>query len=132
MTDFTAALVARLFADAGIAQQVADRIHWVTAPAGTLLPYILLTVVSDLDAGDLKGCPAGHDARVQIDSFAPTYGGARGLAGLVKTALRAPAEVDGVKFGRALFDGPRDLGEDGPTDWIYRASMDCALWHQPL
>ena len=132
MADLSQALVTRLLADTGLAAAVDDRIHWSIVPQDTPLPYIRLQVVSDHEDTDIKGRPLPHDARVQMDCFAMSYGETRMLAKLVKAALREPAQVAGVQFGRAQFAGPRDGGEDGDGSWVHRASLDCALWHQVI
>lgn len=131
--DWAGALRARLTGDAGVAAVVGSAVFWAFVKQGTALPYIRLQVISDVRDEHLKGYDGARRTRVQCDCFADKHLAAQELAEAVIAALAAPADQDGVRFGRTSAEGPRDLGEDVEgTGFIHRASVDLLVEHMAL
>lgn len=128
MADFATALRARLLADAEVSGTT-TRVHWGIVPQGAALPYIRLQTISDPRPQHLGGYDGARSTRVQADCFAASYGAARGLAEDVIAAVAVPATVGGVQFGRVKAEGPRDLGEDTASGFVFRASVDLLVEH---
>lgn len=123
------ALLERLKADAGVAAIAATRVHWQRRPQGEDLPAVVLTVIGEDRPQHLGGFEDMATSRVQASCFAEHYGEARHLAEAVIAAVAPPATVvdaeDGdILFWRAGADGPRDLGDQTDTGFIYHAAVD--------
>ena len=128
--DFQTAVRARLIADDAVAAIVATRVYWVERAKGSALPAITLQVISDPRPAHLKGLDGARGTRVQLDSWALSYGAALTLARAAIAALIEPATESGKRFGNARVDGQRDLSEtvaDGTL--VHRQSVDLIIWH---
>lgn len=103
--------------------------HWGGAPQGTLRPYIVLRLVSELRETTGDGHRPGLvRSRVQADCYGETY--YHGLA----IARRLITAVEGRRVGRfqrIAIDGVRDLsGIDAPgTGAAHRRSVDLLIHH---
>jgi hypothetical protein len=122
--DFQEALRARLLEPA----HAAGRIHWVDRPQASTLPAITLQTVTDGRPQTMDGFQGSRPTTVQIDIWGNTYAEVKGITESVIATL-APAEVsNGIKFSRGFFTAVRDLGEQGDTKFIHRASVDFTVW----
>jgi len=84
-------LIAHLLADAGVSALVGTRIYPSLASQNAAAPYVVLRRVSTVGKRGTGG-PAGLDrARIQIESYADTYGEAKSLAVAIRTALDGTA-----------------------------------------
>jgi hypothetical protein len=128
--DMQGALRARLLANTEVAAMVSRRIEWLLRPQGQALPAITLTTVSDDRPDTMKGFAAMRSTRVQVDCWAQEYATARALAEAVIVAAALPAASNGIRFGRAGVEGPRDLTEETTPGTIARATLDLIVWHQ--
>ncbi|WP_288413847.1 DUF3168 domain-containing protein [uncultured Novosphingobium sp.] len=126
MADFQAAMIQRLLADGAVQAIVGSKANWVVTGQSVAPPYLRLQDIGGLLSQHLKGYDGMQVARVQADCFGVTHRQSNQLAVAVITAIAAPTQVEGVKFGRGRADGrPRDLGEDVPgKGFIHRASVD--------
>lgn len=125
MPDMQTALRTRIVAAVGH-----NRVYWVKVPQGAVLPYVRLQTVSDPPELDLDGETEARETRVQADCFGADYATARAQTKAIKDDATAPATVGGVIFGRTVVEGPRDLGEDIATTFIFQLSMDLLIWHR--
>ena len=131
MADFATGLRARLIAAAGVTAIVGQKVYWGITPQGTVLPYVRLNTISDPRPEHLQGYDGSRITRVQADCFAGSYATARALAEAVIAAVADPATVGTVRFGRTKAEGPRDLGEDTASGFVFRASVDLLVEHKP-
>lgn len=108
---------------AGLPAVPSDRINWGEHPQFGGRPYITMHLISVTQGHHMQGPEALEQSRVQVDCYAPTFGGARGMAVAVKTALDFRS---GGGFLGILFDGMRQTRESGDNagEAIYRASLD--------
>lgn len=138
MSDFFAALRARIVADAGVAAIVGTRVYPVIVPQDAASPWVRMQVISDPRRGHLKGDNAMRRSRVQIDCMARKADGeggharSRTLAFAIIAALQGPADVAGVRFGLIEAEGPEDLGEDTAGGFVFRARVDLLVAHRTI
>lgn len=121
------ALIARAKADTATTEIFGTRIFWQVRPQkapGNGYPALVLQVISGERTQHLDGFDDMATARVQLSSFAKTYGKARTGAEAAIAALVPEAEVGGIVFWRASAEEPRDLGEQTETDFIFHAAAD--------
>lgn len=126
--DMQAALRARLLAAAPVTSLVAQRVYWVDRPQAAALPAVTLQTISDERPQHLKGFQALRSTRVQLDVWGDTYSQCRAIAEAAIAALVPEHRGNGIRFDRALVDGPRDLGEQTDTKFIHRTSIDLIVW----
>lgn len=135
--DFYGGVTARLLTDPAVSGIADQRVNWGLRPQGEPLPAVTLQVVSDPRPAHLKGFDGARATRLQCDCWAETLTQALALARAVIAALKDPATVSGKKFGNALVDGQRDLGETvgsgsdarASGTFIHRQSVDLIIWH---
>ncbi|KKW93872.1 tail completion protein gp17 [Sphingobium chungbukense] len=136
--DFYGGVTTRLLTDPAVSCIVDQRVNWGLRPQGELLPAVTLQVVSDPRPVHLKGFDGARATRLQCDCWAETMMQALALARAVIAVLKNPATVSGKKFGNALVDGQRDLGEtvgsggdaQSSGTFIHRQSVDFIVWHR--
>lgn len=101
-----------------------DRVNWGTHPQAAGYPGIVLNVVGDREDIHMNGPDGLSSARVQIDCYDMSNGGAKSLADRMRAAL------NGYRGG--LFQGVflesvrdmRDMSRSGLTDQPFRTSLD--------
>ena len=135
--NFHEGVTARLLDSAPVTAIVDRRINWGIRPQGEPLPAVTLQVVSDPRPAHLKGYDGARRTRLQTDCWAETLAQALALAAAVISTLKEPVTVGDKKFGNALVDAQRDLGETvgGGTGsqssgtFIHRQSVELSIWH---
>lgn len=135
--NFHEGVTARLLASAPVTSIVNERINWGQRPQGEPFPGVTLQVVSAPRPAHLKGYDGARRTRLQADCWADTLAQALALAAAVIGTLKEPATVGDKKFGNALVDAQRDLGETvgGGTGsqtsgtFIHRQSVELSIWH---
>lgn len=131
------ALRAHLLADAGIAALVAARIYPLRLPQKAVMPAIVLTRVSGLRFGHLRGAGSLARPRFQVDAWATTHDGATTLGslcrvrldGFVGTWTDAESPATAVKVS-VHFETEQDLFEEEIQGGLCRHSADYFLFHQ--
>ena len=121
------ALIAKLLADVGVAALVSTRVYVGARPQASLLPAIVVNVVSAIPSYSDDGEDGIEDARVQIDCWGETYSSAKLVSRAVKTALSAfDGIVSGITFRFISLDLEHDLRESGAdtADFPFRTSLD--------
>ena len=114
---------------AGLSGMTVDRINWGESPQEITTDYIVLHLVSFQEGRTQQGPDGLEISRVQIDCYARSLGGARGMArsvqraldfyrgggflGIFLDALRLPREDPTHR------EGGRDAGQP-----LYHASLD--------
>lgn len=116
-------LRARLLASGPVTAICSDRVNWGAHPQGQPLPALVLAIVSDARGLTYSGPDGLHQARVQIDAYAPGYMAAKSLARAVRAALEG---YRGGGFRGVFLDTVRDGREGGTNeaDRPFRISMD--------
>lgn len=138
MSDFFAALRARILADPDVAALVGTRVYPVIVPQDAISPYVRMQVISDPRPMHLKGYQAMRQSRVQVDCMARQADGtgghakSRAVALAIIAAMDGPADVDGVRFGLTEAQGPFDEGEDTAKGFFHRARMDLLVAHRVI
>ncbi len=132
-----AALRAHLLADASIAALVVARIYPLRLPQKALMPAIVLTRISGLRFGHLRGAGSLARPRYQVDSWAQTHDGATTLGSLCRQRLdgftgtwtddESPATAVQVAVH---FETEMDLFEADINGGVCRHSADYFLFHQ--
>lgn len=104
---------------------VSGRINWGQTE-GVAYPRVILTVIGDNGGHNLGGPDGLSVARVQVDCYAATYGGAKALGRAVRAALDG---YIGNVFQGVFHAGSRDTREGGSNeaDRPYRSSLDFVL-----
>jgi len=115
-----------LAADAAVAAIVGSRIYPLRMPddENAVLPSVVYTRVSGARATPMAGGATLENPRIQVDSWATTYAGAKALS----EAVRAALEETGGTGLKAILLSDSDLMDDETGD--YRVSMDFSVWHR--
>lgn len=101
-----------------LAPLVSGRCYPLTAPVGTVRPYIIFQVISNPVLNTLEGDAGISERRIQVDVWADSYGAAKGLL------KDATAAITGAGHLR-MNDNPDQY--DSETE-IYGASADFSVW----
>lgn len=99
----------------------ADSVNWGTHPQGAAYPGIVLNIASDREDVLMDGPDGLSSARVQIDCYDITNGGAKMLADILRAALNGHR---GGCFQGIFLDSVRDMNRVGLTDQPFRTSLD--------
>lgn len=121
-------LRALLLAAPGVTALCSSRIDWGRRPQGAAFPAIALNVISHPRAYTMAGQDTLSQARVQVDCFDVTYGGAKLLGRAVLAALSG---YRGGKFQGIFCDGEQDLEDSGKDmpEYPFRSSFDFIVNH---
>lgn len=116
-------LRAILMEDLSIDTLVSGRIEWGANAQGRALPAIVLNVINDQARATMEAAGSLSQGIVQVDCYAKTYGAAKTLSRLVRSALDG---YQGGGFQGIFHSGSRDSREGGTNeqDRPYRVSLD--------
>jgi hypothetical protein len=101
----------------GLTALVGERMSPLIRDQNETLPCVTLSLVSVDPQNHLNGAPTLDQNRVQIDSWATTYAGARAVAAAVRTAL----ESAGLNLISEFDTFESDVNE-------YRVTQDFSVW----
>lgn len=87
------------------------------APQGTVAPYVVWTVISDVPENSLSELPSMDSVTVQVDSYSLTDQGVVDLAAAVRSALEPHGHMTGM---------PIDQQE--PDTKLYRIALQFDIW----
>ena len=131
-----AALRNHLLADAQIAAIVGTRLFPLRLPQKVVLPAIVLTRISEVRYGHLRGNEALARPRYQVDCWATTHDGATALGTLVRQRLNgytgtwtdtdSPSSTIPVTV---LFDSAQDLFDPDILGGACRHMSEYFVWH---
>jgi len=111
---------------ASVSALVGTRVFPDALPQETEMPALVVNVISDVPRSSLSGpvSSALHNARVQVDAYAPT----RKLARQVGEAAKSAMDLNTAKQGGfdCWFASSRNLYDDRTRH--YRMSMDFNVW----
>jgi hypothetical protein len=127
------ALIAKLLAAPGVAGLAGTRVYPGSRPQGSGLPAIVFNRIDGAPLYADEGELGLVQARVQVDCWADSYSGAKGLARATNAALSAfVGEVAGTQFLSIFIDAERDLREGGANaaEYLFRTSIDFIVWHR--
>ncbi len=118
-----------ILADSTITTLISTRLYSVKMPQSPTFPLIVYTKISGFREHDMDGSTIAAP-RIQYDSWAQTYAGAKALADALRERLDSyagpvgsPAET--VHFAYLLNE--RDFYDDDLQ--VFRVSMDFEIWH---
>lgn len=121
-----------LLRDATVTGLVVDRIYPIVLPTPVTFPAVSFQRISEAPTHLQRG-PGGTRVRIQVDSWARTYNGARDLSRAVRDVLDfhsgwvTEGSLNVAVLGSFLA-ASRDLYEQDTK--IYRASLDFNVWAQ--
>lgn len=101
-----------LLARTEVSALVGERVDWGLRPQGDPAPAICLTVIFDGPVDHSLDGPGISRARIQVDSFARSYGEAKAIGSAVRTMLDGYSDA---VLTSCLLAGARDL-QDGDAD----------------
>ena len=104
---------------------VSDRVHWPSAPQGTLTPYVTVNEVSDAREYSHQGYSDLRRTRWQINVYAQTYVQAKQTAAEVITAMEN-WRGDGIHF--TPLQNKLDLYEDATS--LYHIPLDFFIYYK--
>lgn len=104
---------------AQIAPLTTGRCYPLTAPDPVVKPYLVFSVISDVQMNGLDGFAGLSNRRVQIDVYATSYGASKTLASAVKTSMSTAAFTNSHLSSQDLFE---------PDTQLYRVTMDFSIW----
>ncbi len=124
MTTTIEAIRDLLVVDSTLDTLVDGKIYASHAPQGTVAPFVVMRVISDVPENTLTGTSVGRlsGTRLQIDSYAKRYLDAHAVADAVDAVVSA---LDGPRLAAQRIDG-RDGFDD--ADQLHNASADFAVW----
>lgn len=96
-------------------------INWAEHPQGVGRPYVVLTLVNDMQGTVMSGPDGLRSSRVQIDCYATTYAAVAAMRDAVQAAISG---FRGGNFRAIIFDGARSLRDPGEAEAVHRMSLD--------
>jgi hypothetical protein len=102
-----------------LAALVSGRCYPLTAPDPVTKPYIIYSVISDVQENGIGGFAGISNQRMQVDAYATSYGAVKTLAASIKTAMSTAAFTN-------IHLSSQDLHESDTQ--LYRISMDFSIW----
>lgn len=128
---------ARLLGDAAIVALVVARVYPQRLPAKVTLPSIVLTRVSGIRAGHLRGVASLARPRVQVDCWAPNSDQAGALGALVRQRLESASfpytdtttSPETTVNVQTVFDEEHDLFDEDILGGSVRHSADYFVFH---
>lgn len=130
MANFRSALRTRAKNFAGLTDIVGDGIFWNAMPQGRAFPALVFQVVSDPRPNNFGGVDSARRSRVRIDAYSSVSASqAHAIAEAAIQALDGPAQVEGIEFQKAEFEGPEDSGLQEDGIYIHRARLYGFIWH---
>lgn len=124
------AVYARLAAVTGVTDLVGTRIYGGQAPQNPTAPYVVYQEISQHRPSAMGADVGKVRARVQVDSRAVTYKGAKQLANAVQVALqRYSGTSASIEVSAVFLDD--DSGEDSYEEEVemYRVRQTYLIWH---
>lgn len=128
MADVEPRIVAKLKGTNAVTALVSTRVYPMRMAASVALPAVTYQRISTTPQNHATGTLTGQTARVQIDCWAASYAGAKGVAGAVRDALSGWSDNSGtpVVIMSHLIDEQDDAEpvEEGTDTTVFRVSQD--------
>jgi len=109
-----------LAADSAVAALVGTRIHPILLPQNVIMPAISYQRITTVPQNGLQGHHSIDQVRVQVDSWASTYAGAKSLAAAVRVAMYLTP-----LFALTVME----LDDYDHEEKIYRVIQDFSIWN---
>ncbi|MEM6907176.1 MAG: DUF3168 domain-containing protein [Pseudomonadota bacterium] len=124
-----AAVVSRLLLDSAVNSLAGQNVEWDEFAPDTVLPAIVLNIISDPRPQNYDGFDAFRGTRVQVNSLAKTKAEAVQLRNAAIAALAPAAVHDDTEFLRSFVDGGGSDAVRVRTERIIRERADLIIWH---
>jgi hypothetical protein len=100
---------------------VSGRCYPLVAPDPAVKPYIVYSLISDVQLNSLDGFSGLAEKRVQVDVYTTSYGATKATATACKSAMA-------IGLPQSIHLSSQDLYE--PDTQLYRITMDFSLWSE--
>lgn len=123
-----------LTSDAGVSALVSNRVYFVLAPKGSILPQIVVARVATGDNYTVDGATGLRDALFQVDCYAADYYSSRVISTAVRMLLESYKgtlpDPDATPVTAVLTEKDWDMPyEEGDKGFVYRALLEFRVWH---
>lgn len=122
-------LSARLLGAPAVSAIADDRIEWDDLAPDSLLPALMLQVITDVRPQNHDGFDPFWPTRVQFNALARTKAEAVALLEAAIAAVVPSAVQGGTTFLRSFVDGGGSDAERTTTGRICRERTDLIIWH---
>jgi len=106
------------------------RVNWGVHPQGQPYPAIVLNKISGSEWIHMNGPNGVYDGRIQVDTYADTFGAAQSLSTAVHDFLHC-YRGGGFRFIQGANDDVRVEGGSNEADYPFRASEDFMTTWRP-
>jgi hypothetical protein len=134
--DVSKAIYSLLKADSTLIAQIGTRIAPQEARESWIQPYLTYFIVTDPPTHAMGSDPTIGNPRVQIDTWAGTYGSARSVAKKVRGVLRdyqgtVTVSSTALIIQRIFYEGQVEMKETDLEDntVTYHIAQDYIVWH---
>jgi len=129
MADLETVLQARLSTFAGLMPLVGPRVYPLRLPQTATMPAVTYQRIDGPRESGIAGEHGMAHPRIQVDSWALTYGGAKAVAEQVRAALQRWSDATTTPVVLDSFIGGEiDIYESDVE--LNRVSMDFIIWHR--
>ena len=129
MADVETVLFTRLTTHAGLAALVSVRVYPMLLPQAPTMPAVTYQRIDGVRESGMTQEHGMAHPRIQVDSWASTYAGAKAVAGQVRAALQRWSDSSTTpEILDSFIEGDTDMQE--PELKLFRCSMDFIIWHR--
>jgi len=129
MADLETVLQTRLSTFAGFTALVGTRVYPLKLPQKPTMPAVTYQRIDGVRESGIANEHGMAHPRIQVDSWASSYGGAKAVAEQVRQALERWSDTTTTPVILDSFiDGDTDLYESDVE--LYRVSMDYIVWYR--
>ena|SRR5437763_5061086 len=121
-------------ADSGVSALVGNKMYWVLAPKGGVIPYIVATRVATSDIYTMAGTTSLRNTLIHLNCFATDYYSSRAIAKAVRNVLQnyhgtlpdTNATVTKAVFTEMDYD---QQYEEGGKGFVFQAMLEFRMWY---
>jgi hypothetical protein len=120
--------------DSDVSALVSNRVYFVLAPKGSVLPQIVLSRVATGDIYDVSGATGFRDALFQVDCYATDYYSTRAISLAVRMLLESYKgnlpDVDTTPVSAVFTEKDWDMPyEQGGKGFVFRSLLEFRVHH---
>ena len=124
-----AAVIARLLAAPTMTALIGDRAEWDDLAPDSLMPALMLQLITDGRTQTHDGIDAFSGDRVQVNGLGRTKAEAVAVCDAAVAVLVPAGEQNGTIFLESFIDGGGSDAERTPTGRRNRKRTDLIIWH---